>query len=77
MARVRYCSHTNSTLFTTCCGVAICDDQNKCPYCGEEVPYTPRQRHNIAMVSLYGVDKVQKMRAEWAAKDRRESTQRT
>ena len=28
---------TNSTMFTTCCGVAICNDQMNCPRCGEEV----------------------------------------
>ena len=30
-------SPTNSTLFTTCCHVAICEDQVRCPGCGEEV----------------------------------------
>jgi hypothetical protein len=28
---------TNSTLFTECCGVAICDDEPRCPKCKEEV----------------------------------------
>lgn len=28
---------TNSTMFTTCCKVAICDDQANCPSCGEPV----------------------------------------
>lgn len=28
---------TNSTMFTQCCGVAICDDQRHCPRCGREV----------------------------------------
>lgn len=28
---------TNSTHFTECCNVAICDDQPNCPSCGEEV----------------------------------------
>lgn len=37
MANVYYCSDTNSTLFTTCCNVAICDDQQKCPSCMKEV----------------------------------------
>lgn len=68
MASVRYCSHTNSTLFTTCCGIAICDDQSKCPGCGEEVPHNPRERHDIAMRSLYGADAVRKMREEWNRK---------
>jgi hypothetical protein len=30
-------SPTNSTLFTTCCEVAICDDQSRCPRCHQEV----------------------------------------
>lgn len=28
---------TNSTMFTTCCEVAICNDQRRCPYCNREV----------------------------------------
>lgn len=28
---------TNSTLFTECCGVAICNDQRKCPRCERQV----------------------------------------
>ena len=28
---------TNSTMFTTCCEVAICDHQDHCPKCGKEV----------------------------------------
>jgi predicted amidophosphoribosyltransferase len=28
---------TNSTLFTACCGTAICDDEPCCPQCGREV----------------------------------------
>ena len=31
------CSPTNSTMFTTCCRVAICDDQGYCPECKEPV----------------------------------------
>lgn len=27
----------NSTFFTTCCKVAICDDQEKCPVCRKDV----------------------------------------
>ena len=54
MARVRFSGPTNSTLFTTCCGCAICDDQSKCPCCGEEVPYTPRQRWDMAMANQVG-----------------------
>jgi len=69
MARVRFCSHTNSTLFTTCCDVAICEDQDHCPKCGEDVPYTARERWDMAMKSLYGAERVKKMRAEWRKKD--------
>ena len=28
---------TNSTLFTECCEVAICDDQSRCPKCKRDV----------------------------------------
>lgn len=28
---------TNSTMFTECCEVAICNDQPNCPRCGREV----------------------------------------
>jgi hypothetical protein len=41
MPGVFYCSPTNSTFFTTCCEVAICDNQQKCPMCGKYVyPFT-------------------------------------
>ncbi len=73
MAQVFFCSHTNSTLFTTCCSVAITDGESCCPHCGEEVSYSPRERWNMAMDKLYGREKVQKMRDEWARKDREEA----
>lgn len=28
---------TNSTFFTGCCQVAICDDEANCPHCGRPV----------------------------------------
>lgn len=28
---------TNSTMFTSCCDTAICDDESNCPGCGKEV----------------------------------------
>lgn len=34
---VYFSSETNSTFFTNCCRVAICDDQVKCPACGGPV----------------------------------------
>ena len=30
-------SPINSTMFTTCCEVAICDDQANCPVCKQEI----------------------------------------
>lgn len=30
-------SPTNSTMFTTCCRCAICDDQSCCPKCGVKI----------------------------------------
>ena len=32
-----YPQGTNSTMFTGCCHVAICDDQPNCPKCGRFV----------------------------------------
>jgi len=32
-----YPSGTNSTIFTECCQVAICDDQPRCPRCHNRV----------------------------------------
>ncbi len=29
-----YPNGTNSTMFTSCCGVAICEDEGCCPKCG-------------------------------------------
>ncbi len=43
MSTVYLCSPTNSTFFTTCCHVAICDHEDKCPKCGEEVEPKGRQ----------------------------------
>ena len=37
MIGVFLCSPTNSTMFTNCCQVAICDDQGLCPRCEKEV----------------------------------------
>jgi len=37
MSGVHYDSPTNSTFFTTCCQVAICNDQQKCPSCHKDV----------------------------------------
>lgn len=42
MASVFLCSPTNSTMFTTCCQVAINDDQANCPVCKAEI--LPRSR---------------------------------
>lgn len=44
MPTVRLSGPNNSTLFTTCCEVAICDDQANCPVCKEEI--TPRSRQD-------------------------------
>lgn len=37
MPSVFHCSPMNSTHFTTCCKVAICDAQQKCPQCRKDV----------------------------------------
>lgn len=43
MATVFLDSPTNSTLFTTCCEVAVCDDQRLCPRCQQAVEPQGRQ----------------------------------
>ena len=37
MPTVYHSSPTNSTFFTTCCRVAIGDDEARCPKCKEEI----------------------------------------
>ena len=37
MSSVYLSSPTNSQMFTTCCHLAICDDQQKCPGCKQDV----------------------------------------
>lgn len=53
MPSVQFSGPTNSTFFTTCCSVAICDDQQKCPKCKKDVyPFhdrmTPQERDEAA-----------------------------
>ena len=71
MPTVEYCSRANSTLFTTCCGCAICADEALCPLCKKEI--TPREdeyRHKAAMAKLFGHECYRDMRAEWDKKER-------
>lgn len=50
MSTVYFDSRFNSTFFTTCCKVAINDDQANCPQCREEVnPRSHRGRWEKAM----------------------------
>ena len=49
-AYVYLSNSTNSTMFTTCCDVAICSDQQQCPKCkkyvyGHEVSSYDRQNY--------------------------------
>lgn len=49
MATVYLDSPTNSTLFTTCCDVAVLDRDDCCPMCGQDVqPKGQRERWEIA-----------------------------
>ena len=49
MATVFLSGPTNSTMFTTCCSVAICRDEERCPGCGERVlPHTYKDRWEAA-----------------------------
>jgi len=46
-----YPQGTNSTMFTECCSVAICDDEANCPKCGERViGWDAKTRHDRAMI---------------------------
>lgn len=65
MSGVHFSSHTNSTHFTNCCNTAICEYETHCPNCNEEVPYSQRERHEMAMLRLYGADKLQQMRSKY------------
>ncbi len=46
-----YPQGTNSTMFTGCCGTAICDDETRCPSCKRPVvgdnAETPHERGRI------------------------------
>ena len=49
MPTVRLSGPNNSTMFTTCCGLAICDDQANCPGCKKEIwPRSGRDRWEAA-----------------------------
>jgi len=49
MPTVFLCSPYNSTMFTTCCQVAILDDQIHCPHCRKEItPHGRRSRWEFA-----------------------------
>lgn len=51
MPSVYLCSPTNSTMFTTCCNVAIGDDQNNCPKCSANIE---PQGHKSRWIHAYG-----------------------
>lgn len=49
MPTVFLCSPTNSTMFTTCCEVAITDEQIFCPSCRRDVvPHSRNERWDAA-----------------------------
>lgn len=63
MPGVQFSGPNNSTLFTTCCGVAICDDERRCPVCQQEVPGDRQSRWEEAMLRRFGKERLAKMRA--------------
>jgi len=65
MAGVFLSSRTNSTLFTECCEVAICNDESHCPHCKEEVPYSPKERWEMGMRKLFGTKKLAELRSKY------------
>ncbi len=71
MPTVEYYGRTNSTLFTTCCGCAICANEALCPSCKKEImPREDEYRHKAAMARLFGHKHYQGMRADWDKKER-------
>ena len=67
MPGVHFCSDTNSTFFTDCCGSAICDGESQCPRCHKEVlPLSHRGRWEMAMQAFYGTERLTKMRAKYS-----------
>ena len=49
MPTVYLCSPTNSTMFTSCCDVAITDSEAHCPRCRSEIePRSARDRWEVA-----------------------------
>lgn len=55
---VRLSGPNNSTMFTACCDVAICDDEVNCPRCKREVypgkGETPYWRGRMRWEQAYG-----------------------
>jgi hypothetical protein len=51
MPSVYLSSRFNSTMFTTCCSVAICDDQEACPQCKQIIE---PQGHRARWERAYG-----------------------
>ena len=67
---IHFDSFTNSTFFTNCCGVAICDDQANCPRCGKEIlPLGYRGRWEVAMLDYFGAARLKKMRDSYSKKE--------
>ena len=58
---------TNSTLFTECCGVAICDNQAHCPVCKGAVI-----GHDISDVGVRSHARWRNATRMWTRTDRRE-----
>lgn len=61
MSNVHFASADNSTIFTKCCNVAICDDQRCCPVCKVEIAGSGGSRFTSAMVDWYGAEGYRKM----------------
>lgn len=62
---VYYCSRNNSTCFTQCCHTAIRDAEGYCPKCGNPCPYTPRERHEQGMRSIYTSEQLKEIRSRY------------
>ena len=57
-------SGTNSTMFTECCGCAICDDEANCPVCKRKVVgWDEETKHGRRMVRWQNATKHWKRKA--------------
>jgi hypothetical protein len=59
MPTVMLSNPTNSTMFTSCCSMALTEQQTACPSCGQRIePTEPRYRWEAAYAADRAISKV-------------------